>query len=58
MLNILIIQILIFSGTLEAAKHLIHKCGGEIVQGLVLMEKCELEGRKRLNFPIISLISE
>uniref|UniRef100_A0A2S2NA80 Adenine phosphoribosyltransferase n=1 Tax=Schizaphis graminum TaxID=13262 RepID=A0A2S2NA80_SCHGA len=44
-------------GTLEAASKLIKKAGGEVVQGLVLMEKCELEGRKRLDFPIISLIS-
>lgn len=28
------------------------------MQGLVLMEKCELEGRKRLDFPIISLLSD
>ncbi|XP_060868752.1 adenine phosphoribosyltransferase-like [Metopolophium dirhodum] len=45
-------------GTLEAASKLIEKAGGEIVQGLVLMEKLELEGRKRLNFPMISLMSE
>ncbi|KAF0772827.1 Uncharacterized protein FWK35_00009857 [Aphis craccivora] len=45
-------------GTLEAATRLIEKAGGEVVQGLVLMEKLELEGRKRLNFPVISLLSE
>ncbi|XP_025208967.1 adenine phosphoribosyltransferase-like [Melanaphis sacchari] len=45
-------------GTLEAASKLIEKAGGEVVQGLVLMEKCELEGRKRLNFPMIALISD
>ncbi|NP_001280379.1 Adenine phosphoribosyltransferase-like [Acyrthosiphon pisum] len=45
-------------GTLEAASKLIEKAGGEIIQGLVLMEKLELEGRKRLNFPMISLMSE
>ncbi|XP_022180361.1 adenine phosphoribosyltransferase-like isoform X1 [Myzus persicae] len=45
-------------GTLEAATKLIQKAGGEVVQGLVLMEKLELEGRKRLNFPMISLMSE
>lgn len=45
-------------GTLEAASKLIKMCGGIVVQGFVLMEKLELEGRKRLNFPILSLISE
>ncbi|KAL4121524.1 hypothetical protein QTP88_014018 [Uroleucon formosanum] len=44
-------------GTLEAASKLIKKAGGEIVQGLVLMEKLELEGRKRLDYPIVSLMS-
>lgn len=45
-------------GTLEAAANLIKKVGGEIVHGLVLMEKVELEGRKRLDFPMISILSE
>lgn len=45
-------------GTLEAASKIIKKSGAKIEIGFVLMEKCELEGRKRLDFPVISLISE
>lgn len=43
---------------MEAASKLLKKCGGNVVQGLVLMEKCDLEGRKRLDFPIISFLSD
>jgi len=45
-------------GTLEAASKLIREVGGVIVQGLVLMEKLELEGRKRLDYPMLSLLSD
>ncbi|VVC37766.1 Hypothetical protein CINCED_3A019543 [Cinara cedri] len=55
---LLVDDFLATGGTLKAASNLIKKSGGDIVQGLVLMEKCDLEGRKRLDFPIISLISD
>lgn len=56
---IIIKSFLIFLiGTLRAASKLVKELGGNVVQGLVLMEKCELGGRKLLDFPVISLISE
>ncbi|XP_025425794.1 uncharacterized protein LOC112694517 [Sipha flava] len=55
---LLVDDFLATGGTLEAASRLIKKCGGEVVHGFVLMEKLELNGRNKLDFPIVSILSE
>lgn len=44
------------SGTLEAAVQLLKKTGAEVVQAVVIMELCDLEGRKKIDIPIKSFI--
>lgn len=43
-------------GTLEAAVQLLRKTGAEVVQAVVIMELCDLEGRKKTDIPIKSFI--
>lgn len=43
-------------GTLQAAIQLLKKTGAEVVQALVIMELCDLEGRKKIDIPVKSFI--
>lgn len=43
-------------GTLEAAVQLLRKTGAKVVQAVVIMELCDLEGRKKTDIPIKSFI--
>ncbi|XP_050440932.1 uncharacterized protein LOC126845934 [Adelges cooleyi] len=45
-------------GTLKAATTLLTKVGGVVVEYFVVMEKLFLEGRKKLEFPVICFISD
>lgn len=47
---------IIFSGTLQAAVQLLKKTGAEVVQAVVIMELCDLEGRKKVDIPVKSFI--
>lgn len=43
-------------GTLQAAIQLLKNAGAEVVQALVIMELCDLEGRNKLDIPVKSFI--
>ncbi|XP_025425848.1 uncharacterized protein LOC112694558 [Sipha flava] len=53
---LIIDDLLATGGTLQAAVQLMKKTGAEVVQAVVIMELCDLEGRKKLDIPVKSFI--
>lgn len=49
-------KLIFISGTLQAAVQLLKKAGAEVVQAVVIMELCDLEGRKKVDIPVKSFI--
>ena len=55
--TILIRFTLLCSGTMGAAVNLVKKCGGVVLECLVVMELADLKGRDKLDVPTWSLVS-
>jgi len=53
---LIIDDLLATGGTLNAAVHLLKKTGAVVTQAVVIMELCDLEGRKKTDIPIKSFI--
>lgn len=53
---ILFDDLLATGGSLNASVKLVSKCGGNVVKCIVVMELVDLEGRKKLNVPVYSMI--
>ncbi|XP_050522805.1 adenine phosphoribosyltransferase-like [Daktulosphaira vitifoliae] len=54
--TLIIDDLLATGGTLRASIELLKKTGAKVVQALVIMELCDLEGRKKLDIPVKSFV--